>query len=211
MIADDHPLILTGIKHALEDDGGFEVVGEASNGAQVVPLVAETQPDLALLDLKMPQMDGLTCLDRIRDRYPGVKVVILSVSTDPELIQNVLNRGAAAYIVKSVNPVDLPSALRQALEGSVFNAIGLPEKRAAADAAEAVGLTDRETAILKALARGLSNEAIGTELWIAEQTVKFHLTHIYRKLGVSNRAAAIHYAYEHNLVERPAPEPAGPH
>lgn len=201
LIADDHPLILAGIKHALDEAVGFEVVAEANNGAEVLPLVARTKPDLVLLDMRMPGMDGLTCLDRIRDRHPNIKVVILSVSTDPDVIQDVLNRGASAYIVKSVNPVDVPSALRQALEGSVFNAIGLPEKRVADDAAKAAGLTEREAAILKALTRGLSNDAIGKELWVAEQTVKFHLTNIYRKLDVSNRTEATRYAYENGLAD----------
>jgi DNA-binding NarL/FixJ family response regulator len=201
LLADDHPLILAGIKHALETAEDFEVVAETNNGAQVLPLVSQTQPDLALLDMRMPGMDGLTCLDRIRKRYPDVKVVILSVSTDPGIIQDVLNRGASAYIVKSVNPADVPSALRQAVEGSVFSAIGLPETQVADDAAKAAGLTERETAILKALARGLSNDAIGKELWVAEQTVKFHLTNIYRKLGVSNRTEATRYVYEHGLVD----------
>jgi DNA-binding NarL/FixJ family response regulator len=201
LIADDHPLILAGIRHALETAEDFEVVAETNNGAQVLPLVSQTQPDLALLDMRMPGMDGLTCLDRIRKRYPDVKVVILSVSTDPGIIQDVLNRGASAYIVKSVNPADVPSALRQAVEGSVFSAIGLPETQVADDAAKAAGLTERETAILKALARGLSNDAIGKELWVAEQTVKFHLTNIYRKLGVSNRTEATRYVYEHGLVD----------
>jgi NarL family two-component system response regulator LiaR len=206
LIADDHPLILAGIKRALEDADGFEVVAEASSGSQVLPLISQTDPDLALLDLRMPEMDGLTCLDRIRKQHPKVKVVILSVSTDPEIVQTVLNHGAAAYVVKSVNPIDLSSALRQALEGTVFSAVGLPEKTAQEDAVKAAGLTERETTILKALARGLSNEAIGKELWVAEQTVKFHLTNIYRKLEVSNRTEAARYAYEHGLIDQPQPE-----
>jgi len=203
LIADDHPLILAGIKRALEEDDQFEVVAEARIGSQVLPLVSQTQPDLALLDLRMPEMDGLTCLDRIRKEHPKVKVVILSVSTDPEVVQTVLNHGAAAYVVKSVNPIDLSSALRQALEGTVFSAVGLPEKTAQEDAVKAAGLTDRETTILKALARGLSNEAIGKELWVAQQTVKFHLTNIYRKLDVKNRTEAARYAYEHGLIDSP--------
>ena len=203
LIADDHPLILAGIKRALEEADGFDVVAEASTGSQVLPLVSQTDPDLALLDLRMPEMDGLTCLDRIRKQHPKVKVVILSVSTDPEVVQTVLNHGAAAYVVKSVNPIDLSSALRQALEGTVFSAIGLPEKTAQEDAVKAAGLTERETTILRALARGLSNEAIGKELWVAEQTVKFHLTNIYRKLGVSNRTEAARYAFQQGLVESP--------
>ena len=203
LITDDHPLILAGIKRALEDDDQFEVVAEARVGSQVLPLVSQTHPDLALLDLRMPEMDGLACLDRIRKEHPKVKVVILSVSTDPEVVQTVLNHGAAAYVVKSVNPIDLSSALRQALEGTVFSAVGLPEKTAQQDAVKAAGLTDRETTILKALARGLSNEAIGKELWVAQQTVKFHLTNIYRKLDVKNRTEAARYAYEHGLIDSP--------
>ena len=203
LIADDHPLILAGIKRALDEDDQFEVVAEARVGSQVLPLVSQTNPDLALLDLRMPEMDGLTCLDRIRKEHPKVKVVILSVSTDPEIVQTVLNHGAAAYVVKSVNPIDLSSALRQALEGTVFSAVGLPEKTAQQDAVRAAGLTDRETTILKALARGLSNKAIGKELWVAQQTVKFHLTNIYRKLDVKNRTEAARYAYEHGLIDSP--------
>jgi DNA-binding NarL/FixJ family response regulator len=203
LIADDHPLILAGIKRALEESDEFEVVAEARVGSQVLPLVSQTNPDLALLDLRMPEMDGLTCLDRIRKEHPKVKVVILSVSTDPEVVQTVLNHGASAYVVKSVNPLDLSSALRQALEGTVFSAVGLPEKTAQQDAVKAAGLTERETTILKALARGLSNEAIGKELWVAQQTVKFHLTNIYRKLDVKNRTEAARYAYEHGLIDSP--------
>jgi len=190
LIADDHKLILEGIKRALDSSDDFEVVGECSSGSQVLPMVGRTNPDLVLLDLRMPGADGLTCLSQIRKRYP-----------EENVIRTVLKRGASAYIVKSIDPIDLPSALRQAIEGNVFSTIGLPD--AAESPARAAGLTDRETAILSALARGLSNEAIGKELWVAEQTVKFHLTNIYRKLGVSNRTEAARLAYQNGLVESP--------
>jgi len=202
LIADDHRLMVEGVKKALEEAGGFEIVGEAENGAQVMPLVSRLQPDLVLLDLRMPQVDGLQCLAEIRERYPNIKVIILSVSTDPDVIQAVLKRGASAYIVKSVNPADLPAALRQAAEGTVFTTIGLPEDGTAA-AAKQVGLTERELVILNALARGLSNSAIGKELWVAEQTVKFHLTNIYRKVDAANRTEAVRRAYELGLIESP--------
>ncbi len=202
IIADDHQLILDGIRRALEATEDFEIIGEASSGGQVLPLVSRLRPDLVLLDLRMPDSDGLACLAPIKRRFPEIKVIILSVSTDEKLIQTVLRRGASAYIVKSVNPIDLPAALRQAVEGTVYTAIGLPDE-SGETAAKAAGLTDRETAILGALARGLSNEAIGKELWVAEQTVKFHLTNIYRKLGVSNRTEAARYAFQQGLVESP--------
>ena len=203
LLADDHQLILDGVRRALDESPDeFEIVGEANKGSQVLPLVKRTQPHVVLLDLRMPEVDGLVCLDQIKKRYPEIKVIVLSVSADKSLIDNVLKRGASAYIVKSVNPVDLPSALRQAVEGNVFSTIGMPEKTAAG-AAKAAGLTERETVILGALARGLSNEQIAKELWVAEQTVKFHLTNVYRKLGVSNRTEAARYAYQQGLVDSP--------
>ena len=211
LIADDHKLMVEGIRRALEPAEDIEIVGEASLGSQVLPLVRRLTPDVVLLDMRMPQMDGLTCLDQLKKNCPKVKVIVLSVFSDPERIQAAFKHGASGYIVKSVNPIDVPSALRQALEGSVFNAIGLPETRVAEDAAKAAGLTERETSILKALARGLSNDAIGKELWVAEQTVKFHLTNIYRKLGVSNRTEATRYAFENGLVDSPTRDLDGHH
>ncbi len=200
LIADDHQLMLAGIRRALEACEDLEVVGEAHSGSQVLPMIARTNPDVVLLDIRMPGMDGLTCIDLIGKRHPGVKVVVLSVFSDPDHIQAALKRGAAGYVVKSVDPRDLPSALRQAVEGTVYHALGVPEE-SEESAARAVGLTERETAILKAVARGLSNQAIGRELWVTEQTVKFHLTNIYRKLGVGNRTEAARHAHQHGLVE----------
>ena len=202
VIADDHRLILDGIRRALEADGGFDIVGETQSGTQVLPLVARTQPDLVVLDLRMPNMDGLACLDEIRRRYPDVKVVMLSASTSQDLIETALRRGASAYILKTVDPTDLPSTLRQALSGNVFSTMGIGESDEPTGA-KAAGLTEREITILKLLAHGRSNEEIARELWVAQQTVKFHLTNIYRKLGVKNRTEATRYAYQQGLVESP--------
>jgi DNA-binding NarL/FixJ family response regulator len=203
LLADDHRLMLEGVRRVLEAAGDFEIVGEAYSGSQVLPLVGRTEPDLVLLDVRMPGMDGLTCLDRLRVRFPAVKVVVLSVFSDADHVQAALRRGACGYIVKSVSPGDLPAALRQVYEGTVFHALGLAEPDEES-LARAAGLTERELSILNAVARGLSNQQIGKELWVTEQTVKFHLTNIYRKLGVSNRTEAARHAYQHGLVESPA-------
>jgi DNA-binding NarL/FixJ family response regulator len=200
LLADDHPLILAGVRRTLEDADDFEVVGEAQVGSQVLPLITREKPDLVLLDIRMPQLDGLACLDVIRRRHPEVRVVMLSAFTDKERIQTALRRGACAYVVKGVNPLDLASALRQAVHGTVFNVLGAPEDGEGIVAEEA-GLTKREIEMLKALARGLSNQAIGKEMWVTEQTVKFHLRNIYRKLGVATRTEAARFAYERGLVE----------
>jgi DNA-binding NarL/FixJ family response regulator len=203
LIVDDHPLILEGVRRALESVDDFEVVAEARRGSQVLPLVGRERPDLVLMDIRMPELDGLACLDLIRKRYPDVRVVVLSAFTDREHIETALRRGASAYVVKSVNPLDLPSALRQAIDGTVFHVLGAPDGGEAL-LSDDTGLTKREIDMLKALARGLSNQAIGKEMWVSEQTVKFHLRNIYRKLGVSSRTEAARYAYERGLVESAA-------
>jgi len=200
LIADDHPLVRSGVRRALEEEHDIEVVGEATNGAKVLPLVGQTGPDLVILDISMPQLDGLACLDQIRKRYPDVKVVILSASGDSDRVQAALARGATAYVLKSVDVRDLASALRQAIEGTVFQALGV-QRDSEGQLAGSAGLTKRETAILKAVARGLTNQAIGREFWVSEQTVKFHLRNIFRKLEVGSRTEAARYAFEHGLVE----------
>jgi DNA-binding NarL/FixJ family response regulator len=199
LVADDHALTLQGIRRVLEDVPDIEVVGEARSGSQVLPLIGQTDPDLVMLDIRMPQLDGLACLDRIRKRYPKVKVVMLSAYTDREHIAAALKRGASAYIAKTVNPLDLASALRQAFDGTVYTAYTAVEGDDSPDAT--MGLTEREISMLRAVARGLSNKAISREYWVTEQTVKFHLGNIYRKLDVTNRTEATRYAYEHGLLE----------
>jgi DNA-binding NarL/FixJ family response regulator len=202
LIADDHRLIAEGIKRSLTETDDFEVVGEASSGTEVLPLVRRTSPDLVLLDLKMPGLDGLSALELIKRDHPSIKVVIISASSDPAVIQTALARGASAYVLKSVNPVDLPATLRQAMEGNVFHAVGLPAPGQPTPASE-LGLTAREIGIIQALARGLSNQAIGKELFVAEQTVKFHLTNIYRKLDAANRTEAVRLAYQRGIIDNP--------
>jgi len=183
-------------------------VAEVDSGTKVIPFIGQTGPDLVLLDIRMPGIDGLTVLERIRERYPHVKVAILSGVNDPAVIQAAFDRGAAAYIVKHVDPRDLPSALRQAVEGTVFQPLGALES-VTNGAAEDVELTKREQTILEALQTGRSNKQIAEKLFLAEQTVKFHLTNIYRKLDVSNRTEAVRYAHDHAIVERPLAHAVG--
>jgi DNA-binding NarL/FixJ family response regulator len=203
LLADDHRLMLEGIRGALERARDIEVTGEATSGAQLLSLLGHARPDVVLLDLRLPDVEGLTCLETIRQRYPSVKVVMLSAVADPSEIRNALDSGASAYIVKSINEEDLAAAIRATVSGSVFcfESVGCPAT--ATDTAES-GLTERQTQILRAVARGLTNRAIAREFWLSDQTVKFHLHNIYRALGVSNRTEAASYAHEHGLVEQPS-------
>ncbi len=203
LVAEDHALMREGVRMVLDDDEDFEVVGEAARGNDVVPMVARTNPDVVLLDMQMPGMDGLAALEQLRERYPDVKVVVFSAIDEADQIEGALRRGADSYVVKTINPADLPSAIRQVVESSVFHPVALLAD-AGETAAKRSGLSDKEIAVLRELAQGLSNKEIAAKLFVSEQTVKFHLRNIYRKLGIASRTEALRYAFEHNLVDAPA-------
>jgi DNA-binding NarL/FixJ family response regulator len=202
LIADDHPLIVAGLRRALDGNDDIEVVGEAQTGTDLMQLIERRRPTLVLLDMRMPGLSGVECIGRIREGWPEVKTVVLSACDDRASIDAALNAGASAYVVKSVKPIDIASVLRQASTGGVFHAVSGPRVAASREAAPEQGplLTEREREILDAVAAGLPTAAISKKLWVSEHTVKFHLTNIYRKLGVANRAGAIRYALEHGVA-----------
>jgi two-component system nitrate/nitrite response regulator NarL len=209
VVVDDHPLFLKAISQHLADARGFEVVGTATSGLQVGPLVARTNPDLVLLDIHMPGLDGLSCLALLRERHPDVTVVMFTGTDIPETIERALAMGAAGYIAKSIDPLDLPAVLRQALLGTVYytsprvssDAVAQMTQTSGRDKLrEETGLSPRELDVLEAVSKGLSNRAVGQELFLSDQTVKFHLNKIYRKLGVTNRTEATGIAHRLGLV-----------
>ena len=202
LLVDDHRLMLEAMRVSLESEGDIAVVGEAESGAHVLPLVGQTGPDVVLLDVRMPGIDGLTVLEQLRERYPSVAVVMFSGIDDPALVRAALERGAAAFVLKHVEPRDLAAAVRQVVNGAIFRPLDLLGS-IKQEAREVVGLSKRELSILEALQSGGSNHDIAKDLFLAEQTVKFHLTNIYRKLGVSTRTEAVRYAYANGLLERP--------
>jgi len=203
-IADDHRLMLDGIKRALETAPDIRVVGEAMSGDEMLTIVPKVNPDVVILDLRMPRGDGLTTLGKLRKDYPDLKVIVLSMFEDSEHIDQALSQGAAGYVVKSINPLDLPSTIRQVVEGTVYHPAGRGgggEGAGAAPTPAPGGLTERELAILRLVAEGMSNLDIASRLYVTEQTVKFHLSNIYRKLGVANRTEATRYAYRNGLID----------
>jgi DNA-binding NarL/FixJ family response regulator len=204
LIADDHPLMLAGIRRALERAESIEIVGEARSGTELLEMIDRRRPEVVLMDLRMPGFAGCECIERIRDGWPDVKVVVLSACDDRPSIDSALAAGANAYMVKSVNPFDVASVLRQALgSGTVFHAIPSPRPVIGQPVSlepEGPALTDRERTILASVSAGLTTAAISEQLWVSEHTVKFHLTNIYRKLGVANRAGAVRYALENGLA-----------
>ena len=200
LIADDHPLMIAGVRRVLERGEGIEVVGEARSGPEVMQLIERRRPELVLLDLMMPGTDGVECIQHIRGEWPEVKVVVLSANEDRRSIDGALGAGASSYIVKSVDAADIASVVRQTASGNVFHPVARGQGRARGGDPEVPSLTERERTILEAVATGLTTAAISKNLWVSEHTVKFHLTNIYRKLGVPNRAGAIRYALESGIL-----------
>ena len=194
--------MVKGIREALSGDPDIEIVGEASSGAQVLPLVARTSPDLVLLDLRMPEMDGLEVLELMRKAHPDVRVAILSVHNDPAQIAAALERGACAYILKSIDWADLGAAIRQAVSGT-FICLGpqVVEVAAAEVNGNGAGLSAGRSRFSRVSREACRTARSPSELWLSDQTVKFHLHNVYRKLGVSNRTEAARYAFEHGLAE----------
>jgi DNA-binding NarL/FixJ family response regulator len=190
--------MLEGFRHALQRMEAIEVVGCTHDGSLLLDLIDRRRPEVVALELRMRDAAGRSCLDLVAERFPEITLVVLSSSSSKEDIRSALLRGARAFIVKTVDPGDIPTVLRHACEGTVFHAVGCepsPEEEL-----RSAGLTEREITMLKALARGMTNRAISQELWLTEQTVKFHLGNLYRKLGVHNRLAAATFAHSHGLA-----------
>jgi DNA-binding NarL/FixJ family response regulator len=201
VIAVEQPMVRAGVRASLELDEGFTVIGEAKSARSLTKMLedAGAEPSVLLVDQDLRGLDILAFLDRLAEQEGAPGVVLLSDNADPDNVQAAFSRGALGYILKRIEPRDLPAAIRQAVDGSAYHAHGLPAL-AEDVAARSAGLTNRELAVVRAVARGLSNSAVGKELWVTEQTVKFHLSNVYRKLGVDNRTEAARWAVSRGLV-----------
>lgn len=212
LIIDDHPLFRKGARLLLEPESGFQVVGEASSGAEGIRLAAEIPTDLILLDLNMAQMDGLETLQHLHEAHPDARVVMLTVSDHEQDLVAALRAGASGYLLKDTEPEELLDQLRQVLEGHLVLSQSLTEHliRAVRSDREATpieqaGLTDREAEILQGIADGLSNKHIARNLNITEGTVKVHVKSLLRKLNLRSRVEAAVWSVEQQPVRGRAP------
>jgi DNA-binding NarL/FixJ family response regulator len=201
LVADDHRLMLAAVKRVFENADGFAVVGEVTRGSQVLPAIESLQPDAVTLDIRMPDLNGLQCIERIRARGLRIPIVVLSSYADEAHVEAARAAGASAYAVKTVDPSELPLLVRDAVGGADFRAMVPRDPDFSSDGNDE--LSDRERAVMRALAQGLTNREIATELWVSEQTVKFHLRNTYRKLGVGTRGEATRWAHRNGLVGSP--------
>jgi DNA-binding NarL/FixJ family response regulator len=207
LLADDHQLVRAGLAALLDSTDDLRVVGQAENGRRAVELAAELQPDVVLMDLSMPVMDGVDATRELRRSRPETVVVVLTSFSDHARVADALRAGAVGYLLKDCDPRDLLAAVRSAAEGHA--PLDPRVARALLPGGEPTspdeGLSAREREVLRLVARGLANKQIGRTLGISERTVKAHLGRVFRQIGVADRTSAALWAREHL-----APEEGGP-
>lgn len=205
LIADDHAVVRQGLKMFLSLDPDLEIVGEANNGAEALDLSGQLQPDVVLMDLLMPVMDGITAIGKIRQQYPDIEVLALTSVLEDASVVGAVKAGAIGYLLKDTQADELRRAIKAAAEGQVQlapqAAARLLREVRTPEAPEP--LTDRETEVLTLLASGRANKEIARDLQIGEKTVKTHVSNILGKLGVQSRTQAALYAVRTGLVAAP--------
>jgi NarL family two-component system response regulator YdfI len=204
LIADDHLVVREGLRAILEVAGDIELVGEAVDGAEAVRLAGELAPDVVLMDLRMPNVDGIEAIRQIKARYPNLEVVILTTYDDDQDIVQGLRAGARGYLLKDSGREALFDAIRAAARGESLLPSAVIEKVVAhlsePRATRTEALSEREQEVLTFLAQGAANKEIAYRLHITERTVKAHVTSIFNKLGVNSRAEAVAVAMRHGLL-----------
>jgi two-component system, NarL family, response regulator LiaR len=203
LIVDDHSVVRQGLKMFLATDADLEIVGEARDGEEAIQLVARLKPQVVLMDLLMPGMDGIQATELIRRQYPETEVVALTSVLEDKSILSAIRAGAIGYLLKDTEANELRLAIKAAAAGQVHlsaQAAARLVRELQAPEASTDGLTERETDVLRMLAQGKSNKEIAQALNIGEQTVKSHVSHILDKLGISSRTQAALYAIRIGLV-----------
>jgi NarL family two-component system response regulator YdfI len=206
LIADDHLIIRQGLRLILETESDLELVGEASDGAEAVSLCKKLTPHVVLMDLRMPNMDGLTAIEKIRLEQPEIAIVILTTFNEDELMLRGLQAGARGYLLKDTDRSTLFNTIRAAARGEtllkpeIMTRVLSQANKPKLESNAQVNLTDRELEVLASVARGERSKEIAIQLGISERTVKAHLASIYEKLGVDSRAAAIAIAAQKGIL-----------
>jgi NarL family two-component system response regulator LiaR len=204
MLVDDHTMVRRGLATFLLVFDDLELVGEAANGDEAIELCSHFLPDVVLMDLAMPDVDGVTATRVIRQRYPMVQVIALTSFKEEELVQNALQAGAIGYLLKDVTADELAQAIRAAHAGrATLSPEALQAMVHAATQPPTPGqdLTERERAVLVLLVEGLNNTEIAGKLVVSPSTIKSHVSHILRKLDVASRTEAVALAVRHHLVD----------
>ena len=204
MVVDEHGMVRKGIIAFLKNNPQLDIVGEAQNGREAVELCERLQPHVILMDLQMPEMDGITATRLIRKQFPQIQIIALTSFSDRAKVQDALAAGAISYLLKNVSGDDLAEAIRDAFAGRATLAQeavqALIQPPPATPAASSSDLTPREREVLALLIKGLNNNEIAVQLSVSHATAKAHVSNILSKLGVSNRAEAVAVALQQKLV-----------
>lgn len=203
MIVDDHPMVQDGLRLFISLSPGLECVGQAQSGEEAVTLCETLNPDVILMDLVMPGMGGIEAIRTIRRRYGNMQIVAVTSFAEPDLVQQALKAGAVGYVLKNVSAAELSDAIRAAQDKRRVLAPEATEALVQAMQLAEFGeadLSEREIDVLKLVAEGLTNTEIASRLWIAESTVRFHVSNIFSKLGARNRAEAVKIAIARRLI-----------
>ena len=206
LVVDDHPVLRDGLVAILSTQAGFEVVGEAETGREAVLLAAELQPDIVMMDLEMPEMDGVEALKQMRDRDPDVHVIVFTAYDTDDRIVAALQAGAQGYLLKGAPRDQVFEAIRvvnagdSLLQPVVASKLLTRMRRSADDPSTAGSVTPREMEVIRLLARGFQNKEIAAELGIAQRTAKFHVGSILAKLGAGNRTEAVTIAAKRGMI-----------
>jgi DNA-binding NarL/FixJ family response regulator len=205
MVADDHGIVRDGVKLRLELFPQIEVVGEARDGQEAIEAVERTKPDVVLMDVRMPRVDGIEATKTILKRFPRTKVVVLSTYDDRDLVKAALEAGASGYLLKTASAEEIVDAVESAWQGKVAlhpdAAKALVETMSEVPPSQRFGLSEREVEVLRHLCEGKSNKEIGRALNISPLTVKTHLQSIFAKLGASDRSQAVAIALRSGVVD----------
>lgn len=206
LLVDDHPVVRRGLRTFLELEPDFEIVGEAASGEEAVKAVESTLPDVVLMDLVMPGLDGIEATRLIRAASPSTKVIVLTSFAEDDKVFPAVRAGATGYLLKDVEPTELANAVRAAHRGEarLHPAVAAKIIREVSEGTptpQTDGLTDREVQVLTLIARGMSNREIARELVVAEKTVKTHVSNILQKLQLADRTQAALYAVKRRLVD----------
>ncbi len=202
LIADDHPLIRDGLRSRLCSSDAVTMISEASNGVQAIALAEQIQPDIVLMDINMPVMNGIDCAEIFQKRFPETKLLVLSMHDDRAYILNVLRLGAKGYILKTAPSEEMLTAIHEVYNGGFYYSPSIAEIILQRSSEQNDSLTSREQTILSLLAAGMSNKEMARELNISTRTVETHRCNIKNKLGIKTTSNLIRYAIDARLVYR---------
>ena len=208
VIVDDHAIVRAGLRSVILTDEDLEIIGEASGGTEAVSLLEKIHPDVVVLDLSMPDMDGVQVTRHLHSHHPQIHILILTVHEDEALMREVIQSGASGYILKHAAEQELCTAIKKVVTGEMYvDAKLLPllfNNKNAASGKKGIdqveGLSPREIDVLRLIVEGFTNRQIGEELHISMRTVEGHRANIYQKLGLSSRVELVRYARKHNLL-----------